>query len=251
MARLRVRSIVPRVARSLPWGSALLAAVSVWGSPAEARITRIEITRVESPTFGGVSFGAVGPYEKLAGKAYGEVDPSDPRNAVITDLGLAPHNGAGRVEYAVDLYILRPVDPAKANRRLFFELNNRGSILSLIQLNDAPTVKNDPTTPAEAGHGFLMRQGYTLAWSGWDATAPPGGGRFTITVPVAKNGDGSPLVGPALEEFVVDDGTTTSGPLTYPAATLDKVRARLTVRERYQDPPTPVPASEIAACEIR
>ena len=39
-------------------------------SPAAAHITRIEITRVESPTFEGASFGEVGPYEKLIGRAY-------------------------------------------------------------------------------------------------------------------------------------------------------------------------------------
>ena len=43
-------------------------------------ITKIEITSVESPTFEGTTFGAVGAYEKLRGKAYGEVDPADPRN---------------------------------------------------------------------------------------------------------------------------------------------------------------------------
>ena len=43
---------------------------------AEARITRIQITTLESPTFGGVSFGNAGPYEKLSGKAYGELDPN-------------------------------------------------------------------------------------------------------------------------------------------------------------------------------
>ena len=32
------------------------------------------------------SFDEVGPYEKLRGRAYGEIDPSDPRNAVITDI---------------------------------------------------------------------------------------------------------------------------------------------------------------------
>ena len=52
-------------------------------------ITKLSITRTESPTFGGASFGAVGPYEKLVGRAWGEVDPQDPRNAVIADIALA------------------------------------------------------------------------------------------------------------------------------------------------------------------
>ena len=82
-----------------------------------------------------------------------------------------------------------------------------------------------------------MREGYTVVSSGWDVTVAPGGGRQTITVPVAKNQDGSSIVGPALEEFAFDNATTMAGPLTYPAATLDKSQASLTVRVHYTDPP--------------
>src|ERR671927_739080 len=94
------------------------------------RITRFDITRLESPTFDGRSFGRVGQYEKLVGRAYGEVDPKDPRNAVIIDLSLAPTNANGMVEYSTDVYILRPIDPTQSNHRLFFEINNRGNNLS-------------------------------------------------------------------------------------------------------------------------
>ena len=80
-----------------------------------------------------------------------------------------------------------------------------------------------------------MRQGYTVVSSGWDVTVAPGGGRQTITVPVAKNPDGSSIVGPALEEFAFDNATTMTGGLTYPTATLDKSQASLTVRVHYTD----------------
>src|SRR5438552_11529272 len=59
---------------------------------AEARITKIQVTSTETPTFGGYSWPGVGQYEKIVGKAFGEVDPSDPKNAVIVDIGLAPRN---------------------------------------------------------------------------------------------------------------------------------------------------------------
>ena len=70
----------------------LLPAVIALGVPAlaEPRITRIEIVRVEKPTFRGTSFGAVGQYEKLVGHAFGEVDPSAARNPVIAGIRLAP-----------------------------------------------------------------------------------------------------------------------------------------------------------------
>lgn len=228
-------------------GSLLVAilGVSLLGlaQSASARITRVVITSVQSPTFGGISFGKVGQYEKLVGRAFGEVDPSDPRNAVITDIGHAPRNAVGRVEYSMDIYILRPVDRSKGNHRLFFEVNNRGSKPAFEHINNSTRGVNDPTTAADAGNGFLMREGYAIAWCGWDATVAPRNNRLTIKVPVAKNPDGSSMVGPALEEFVIDNSKTMTATLTYPAAALDKSQAGLTVRNHYSDPPIPIPAT--------
>src|SRR6188474_1072429 len=84
-------------------------------APAEAHIRKIQIGVRESPTFGGYSWPGVGHYEKIAGKAFGELDPKDPKNAVIVDLQLAPRNARGKVEYAFDFYILKPIDLAKGN----------------------------------------------------------------------------------------------------------------------------------------
>jgi len=215
---------------------------------AEARITRIQITRVESPTFEGTSFGTVGQYEKLVGRVYGEVDPSDPKNAIIADISLAPRNAAGLVEYSTDLVILRPADQSRGNHRVLYDMNNRGGKFALLYLNDGPgsfpLPPNDPTTAADAGNGFLMRQGYTVVWSGWDATVPAGNNRLTMTVPIARNADGSSIVGPSLEEFVIDNSATTTGFLTYAAESVDKSLASLTVREHWDDPPVSIPATD-------
>src|SRR6266436_4912399 len=81
---------------------------------AEARITRIEIAKTE-PAFAGASFGAAGTYERLTGKAFGEVDPRAPANAGIQDINLAPRNGGGMVEYVTDIDIVRPADRSKRN----------------------------------------------------------------------------------------------------------------------------------------
>jgi len=236
-----------RPARSSAWitrTTLLLATAIVLAAPilGEARIKRIEITRIESPAFEGVLFGAVGPYEKLAGRAYGEVDPRDPRNAVIVDIQLAPKNAAGMVEYSTDILILRPIDRSKGKHRVLFDINNRGEMRALGSLNDSRSGGNDPKTPADAGNGFLMRQGYTIVVSGWDATAASGGGRLTIAVPIAKNPNASSIVGPALEEFVIDNSKTMTASLTYAAASPAKDQAQLTVRVHYTDPPTVVPA---------
>ncbi len=221
----------------------ILSAVLVVPTAVEARVVRIEIERVESPTFEGRSFGDAGPYEKLVGRVFGEVDPETPENAVITDVELAPRNARGLVEYAADLLILRPVDPSRGNGRVFYELNNRGRMLSLGQLNDARSGGNDPTTAADAGNGFLMRRGYTFVSSGWDVTAAADGTRLRIAAPIAVNPDGSPVVGPALEEFVVDNDSTLTGALTWPAASRDTTRANLTVRKRYADVPERIDAA--------
>jgi len=211
----------------------------------EARITRIQITRIESPTFEGYSFGDVGQYEKLAGKIYGEVDPDDPRNAVITDIGLAPRNANGMVEYVADVYILRPVDPSKGNHRILYEAPNRGSSFFLGFLNNTgQAILNDPTLAAHAGDGFVMRMGYTIVLSAWEAGVPPGGGRLTFSAPVAVNPDGSSVTGLSLEELVVDAGGITAAPITYKAANLDETQATLSVRTHYSDPPVDIPSSD-------
>ena len=199
----------------------------------------IDPARSQSPTFGGLTFGSAGQYEKLRGAAYGELDPSDPRNAVITDIGLAPVNARGMVEYSMDIFILKPIELNAGNHRLLFDFNNRGS-MRLGHLNDAPPT-NDPTTPADAGTGFIMDRGYSVASNGWDISAR-GSGSMKITVPVATIG-GAPITGPSYEYIVFDNSATLTSQLAYPAATLDKSQAKLTVRARLDDEATTIPPS--------
>ncbi len=104
----------------------IAAVLLVAASAADARITKIKIVAKESPTFGGYAFKGVGQYEKLVGKGYGELDPNDPKNAVIVDIKLAPRNARGKVEYAFDFYILKPIDLAKGSHKVMYEPQNRG-----------------------------------------------------------------------------------------------------------------------------
>ena len=162
---------------------------------------------MESPTFGGATFGAVGAYERIEGTITGEVDPKNPLNADIVDIGLAPKNADGKVGYSADFQILRPIDLSKGNHRVLFDLPNRGRATALTTLNDSKTA-NDTTSAGDPGNGFLMNQGYTLVEGAWDITAPQGGKLFGVTLPVAKNKDGSTITGPATEEFVIDQNAT-------------------------------------------
>jgi Alpha/beta hydrolase domain len=211
---------------------------------AQARVTQVVIVKTESPTFGGKSFGAVGQYERISGQIVGEVDPKDPLNAIIVDIGLAPRNSNGTVTYSTDFQILRPVDRGKGNKRLIYEITNRGRTNVLETLNDSKT-GNDADSSGDAGNGFLMRQGYAVLESGWDFSAPRNGKLFTATVPVARNPDGSTVTGRNTEEFVIDKAATPAQQrLNYPAASADKSKASLTVRKNYADTPVPVPSAE-------
>ena len=113
-----------------------------------SNVTRVEITRRE-PLAGGLAFGSTGSYEKLVGTAYLEVDPDDPRNALIVDLDKAPRNARGMVEYSTDLYLLKPLDLRKGNGKIF-QVNNRGNKGTLGQFNDG-TGANDPSTRSTLG----------------------------------------------------------------------------------------------------
>src|SRR5881397_1637514 len=93
---------------------------------AHAYIKKIQITAKQSPAFGGYSWPGVGQYEKIAGKAFGELDPKHPRNRVLVDLQLAPRNASGKVEYSFDFYLLKPVDLSRGNHKMLYEPPNRG-----------------------------------------------------------------------------------------------------------------------------
>src|SRR5262245_45439790 len=132
---------------------------------ADARVTRIEIVKRE-PFAAGQSFGTTGAYEKVVGRYHGALDPKHALNAGIVDLDKAPRNAQGLVEYSADFYILKPVDLAKGNGAIFYEANNRGNKASLGRFNNGSR-SNDPSTAEHAGDGFLMKQGFTVAWNGW------------------------------------------------------------------------------------
>ena len=212
-------------------------------APADAHLTKIQITTKESPTFGGYSWPGVGQYEKIAGKAFGELDPTDPKNAVIVDLQLAPRNARGYVEYSFDFYILKPIDLTKGNHKMLYEPPNRGG--KTISAFNRGVGGNDPgsvTDPMLLANAFLMPQGYSISFSGWDQSAGTSTANFntTITLPIARNADGSPITGPSYE-YIVSGGTSYA--LTYPAAALDQSKATLTHRVHLNDTPQVVPAS--------
>jgi hypothetical protein len=224
-------------------GALFAAVLLVAASTADAHITKITITEKQSPTFGGYSFKGVGQYEKLVGKAYGELDPNDPKNAAIVDIKLAPRNSRGMVEYAFDFYILKPIDLSKGVHKMMYEPPNRGR--KTHEALNRGAGGNDPgstTDPEELADTFVLNRGYTMVWSGWDAAAGDRSANYnlTITLPVARNTDGSPITGPAYE-YIVSGAAAYE--LNYAAATLEQSKATLTHRVHLDDAPQVVPAS--------
>lgn len=86
--------------------------------PRPAPQIRLSITSVED--YPG-TFGSVGAYERLRGMITGEVDPPDPRNAIIQNLTLAPVNERGMVEYVAKSMMLNPKDMSKASGVLRYD----------------------------------------------------------------------------------------------------------------------------------
>jgi len=213
---------------------------------------RLDIDRVE-PVFGGQAFGATGPYQKIVGKMRGAVDPAHRLNRIIVNLDKAPTNADGLVDYACDFYLLKPVETGRGNRRLLLDVLNRGNKVALHTLNDAVRnpdggvriACNEPTALDDAGNGFLMREGYTLLWCGWQGGGvPQGEGRMSASFPVATDSDGA-IAGLSREEFVFEHlADPTIAQLSYPAATLDQAPCSLTVRERERDPRIAMAASQ-------
>jgi Alpha/beta hydrolase domain len=209
----------------------LIASITAF-SPCSAKVVKFDIVRVESPAFEGRSFGAVGTYDRILARATIAVAPDHPsNNTVIVDIDRAPRNADGLVEALTDVEILRPTVAANGNRRLFYEVVNRGNKLGYVLFNDLPTVTNDLVKASDAGNGFLMKSGYTLVWSGWQGDVAPGGGRMTFSPPLVPG-----ITGFAREDFIFDHTENpATATLSYPAADLDPAHTRISVRQREAD----------------
>ncbi|HVW85413.1 MAG TPA: alpha/beta hydrolase domain-containing protein [Bryobacteraceae bacterium] len=201
------------------------AALFLCVSAADARVTRLVVEHREPA-------GKTGQHETLSGHFFGEVDPKDPHNAIITDSQFAPRNARGMVEYSGTFALTKPVDMSKSSGILFYSVPNRG--------NGAPVVSEE---------------GDVSVVSGWQGDLTPKPGLQTISVPVARNGDGSPLTGPVAERIInappetntIDLGTAPYVALTYQRPlTLDTKKATLTRRTSWRSPGAAVPSADWA-----
>jgi hypothetical protein len=162
--------------------SSLLLATST--TPAFAVVEGLQIESVETVAQGR-SFGRVGPYEKVVGRLTLSLDPATER---IVDLDRAPRGSDGRVRFEADLYLLRPVHPERGRGTLFLEIPNRGGKAIVRYFNRGATRTFDPVTSESLGDGFLLKEGYTLAWIGWQFDVPDRDDFLRVDVVPATDG---------------------------------------------------------------
>ena len=208
-----------------------------------AGLLRLEVSE-RTDVLDGQAFGNTGPYERIVGKAFFAVDPKLAANQIITDIGKGPRDEQGLVEFSADVYVLKPRDPARGNGGILFEVSNRGRKGMLSMYNRAAGA-NDPKTAAQFGDGFLMEQGYTLVWLGWQFDAPKDPQLMRLYAPVAKG-----ITGLVRSEILVDRMVTSyslgdrDSMVPYPVANPGDPKLTLTVRDGRDGKRQPVPRSQ-------
>ncbi len=162
----------------------LIVCFILFASACFAAVTGIDITQRADD----------GGYERIVAKVHFAVAPAIGPNRIIADIDLAPHDAEGKVEFSADLYILRPRDAAKRNGTLLVEIPNRGGKGMLNTFN--------------VGDDFLLDQGFTLAWVGWEFDLPPNPGLLRVDAPIATN-NGKTITGLVRSEWVGNRRVTT------------------------------------------
>ena len=170
--------------------AAIAAALCAGAGGIEARVVSITIDSTSAP-LAGSPFAGIGDYVLVRGRAFGELDPADRRNELITDVALGA-DPDGKVRYTAQFAIHRPVDLTKASGIMVYNVPNRGGI-------SVPYSSGDST--------YLFRRGEIVLNSAWQGDIPIGTNLTTnsslgIDVPVAMNADGSDVVGPVVDRFV-------------------------------------------------
>ena len=207
-------------------------------------VVRINLTQ-KSKVLDGQPFNLAGSFERLEGKIFFEIDPTLKENRKISDISLAPLNARGKVAFSSNFYILRPTSSSKRNGTVLYEVANRGrkGMLGMFNLAKGSL---DPRSSSAFGDGFLLNQGFTLAWLGWQFDIPPGKKLLRLTAPIATEGENS-ITGLVRSEFVPNKKVLSFSladrnmPVVYPALDIDEQNPKLTVRELTDGPRKIIP----------
>src|SRR6266853_4226222 len=227
----------------------VVAVIALFGLRAEAHVTRVEIIS-RGDVADGRAFGLAGAYERIIGRVYFAVKPENIHNRQIVDLDKAPRNAQGEVEFSADLYLYKPKDMNKGNNAVLFEVSNRGGrgILRLVNGGNS----SDPN--AEFGDGFLLREGYTIAWLGWQFDVADQAQNLRLSAPVAHDPGGKEIRGLVRSDFTPSEkrddmplGHILLGPgggKSYPVDDPASAKNVLTVRDTPGGPRQTIPRSQ-------
>ena len=205
-------------------------------------VTGFEVKR-RTPYADGTAFGDVGTYTRIDGVLRIAVDPAHEANAGIVDLELAPRAGDGRVHFDVDVTLIVPDDPARANGTLILDVPNRGNSLVARSLNRGGLAA--ATDSFAAGDGFVYRRGFAVLSVGWQVDVAPLANALQIRAPIAGGAGGG--VSAAVMSEVRPTQRVTSWPISqlgnvpYPPADYDEPGARLFDHEYEDGEPVLVP----------
>ena len=250
-----------------PTQSALLPVQMATPCPITSSSIDSLVTKGTALAFNGASFGNVGTYTYILAEATGKVSATDKCASTIVDLKNSG-DASGNVTYKFDVIVLMPTDKAKANGSLLYIVNNRSSTSSFEVLNDGssndlftnvapviPTTATAATAGTGAGSAFLMKQGYTIVFSGWQGDRPqtlnvssaaissttkwyaPG-----MTLPVATNA-GASITGTVQDEFIADSATLTNNLLGTYYKKAPGTSATLTIQKTAMSTPITVDSS--------
>jgi hypothetical protein len=208
-----------------------LVLILLLAAPLRAEVVRIEV-KSRADLLSGKTFGNAGAYEKLSGKIYFAVDPGNKVNQIVADIDKAPKNASGNVEFSSDFYMIKPKDLGRGNGTVLYEVSNRGN-KGMIGYFNFGTGSLDPQTASDVGDGFLMEQGFTLLWVGWQFDAPGRDGMVRAYVPVAREAGGRPIQGLVRSDFVPSQKTAEVAlpDTTYPVLNPKDPANVLTVRD--------------------
>jgi hypothetical protein len=203
--------------------------------PCRAEVVRIEV-KTRADVLAGKAFGSAGAFEKLSGKIYFAIDPGNSSNRIIADVDKAPKNAAGKVEFSSDFYMIKPKDLSRGNGTLLYEVSNRGN-KGMLGFFDFASGSADPQNATDFGDGFLLEQGFTLFWVGWQFDAPNRDGLLRTYVPSAHDADGRSIQGLVRSDFSTTQKTTDaslSDTTTYSVVDPKDPSNVLTVRESVE-----------------
>src|SRR5258706_934828 len=218
-------------------------------SSAEAHVARVEIVS-RTDVQDGRAFGLAGSYERIVGRVYFAVKPENVQNRQIVDLDKAPRNAQGEVEFSADLDLYKAKDMNEGNGAVLFEVSNRGGRGILRLVNGG----NSSDANGEFGDGFLLREGYTIAWLGWQFDVAEDGQKLGLSAPVAHDPGGKEIRGLARSDFTPSEKRDDmplghimlgpSGGKSYAVNDPASAKNTLTVRDTPEGPRQSIPRSQ-------